>query len=401
MSENILALANPMLNMVFGIAFLILWRREPGASWIAIISVSYFASAAGFFIFHLTPDPNGIPAVVAMHLFYSLGTIAMVWGIGTRYGQLIPHRLYGFIAGLGLVMMVGASFGADYNARLYAANASYGLILALGTQAIARKAGSELLDKAILFLLAMGAFQFFVRPLVAIMVQGEMTAVEYRETPFYAVMVVWLALAAVLMALILLGAALTDQTKAVRDDAERDTLTGLKVRGPFETQAIAMLQRAREEDVPISVIVADIDHFKRVNDIWGHQVGDSAIAGFGDLLRSAIRSTDIAGRVGGEEFCLFVWDCPAGPTRKLAERIRTRFEHMQIEGISDGVRLTASFGIAQWEPDEGYGRLFARADAALYRAKQAGRNRIVSQDEGMLLAMGPHQQGPDMRRARV
>ena len=161
------------------------------------------------------------------------------------------------------------------------------------------------------------------------------------------------------------------------------------------------LQRAREEDVPISVIVADIDHFKRVNDIWGHQVGDSAIAGFGDLLRSAIRSTDIAGRVGGEEFCLFVWDCPAGPTRKLAERIRTRFEHMQIEGISDGVRLTASFGIAQWEPDEGYGRLFARADAALYRAKQAGRNRIVSQDEGMLLAMGPHQQGPDMRRARV
>ncbi|WP_156494470.1 hypothetical protein, partial [Erythrobacter sp. HI0019] len=180
MSENILALANPMLNMVFGIAFLILWRREPGARWIAIISVSYFASAAGFFIFHLTPDPNGIPAVVAMHLFYSLGTIAMVWGIGTRYGQPIPHRLYAFIAGLGLVMMVGASFGADYNARLYAANASYGLILALGTQAIARKAGSELLDKAILFLLAMGAFQFFVRPLVAIMVQGEMTAVEYR-----------------------------------------------------------------------------------------------------------------------------------------------------------------------------------------------------------------------------
>ena len=71
--------------------------------------------------------------------------------------------------------------------------------------------------------------------------------------------------------------------------------------------------------------------------------------------------------VGGEEFCLFV----LSPAVVLAERIRTRFEHMQIEGISDGVRLTASFGIAQWEPDEGYGRLFARADAAS-RAKQAG-----------------------------
>jgi diguanylate cyclase (GGDEF)-like protein len=211
-----------------------------------------------------------------------------------------------------------------------------------------------------------------------------------------------LALAAVSLALILLGAALTDQTKAVREDAERDALTGLKMRGPFEAQAIAMLNRARDKDVPVSVIVADIDHFKRVNDIWGHQVGDTAIASFGDLLRSTIRDTDIAGRIGGEEFCILVWNCPEEPTLNLAERIRARFEQLPIEGISDDVRLTASFGVAQWVTDEGYGRLFARADAALYRAKEGGRNCTSADgDDRPRAVVSPLKQGPDPREVRA
>ena len=192
------------------------------------------------------------------------------------------------------------------------------------------------------------------------------------------------------------------QTKAVREDAERDALTGLKMRGPFEAQAIAMLNRARDKDVPVSVIVADIDHFKRVNDIWGHQVGDTAIASFGDLLRSTIRDTDIAGRIGGEEFCILVWNCPEEPTLNLAERIRARFEQLPIEGISDDVRLTASFGVAQWVTDEGYGRLFARADAALYRAKEGGRNSTSADgDDRPRAVVSPLQQGPDPREVRA
>ena len=195
---------------------------------------------------------------------------------------------------------------------------------------------------------------------------------------------------------------MTDQTKAVREDAERDALTGLKMRGPFEAQAIAMLNRARDKDVPVSVIVADIDHFKRVNDIWGHQVGDTAIASFGDLLRSTIRDTDIAGRIGGEEFCILVWNCPEEPTLNLAERIRARFEQLPIEGISDDVRLTASFGVAQWVTDEGYGRLFARADAALYRAKEGGRNCTSADgDDRPRAVVSPLKQGPDPREVRA
>lgn len=379
MSEKILALANPLLCGVFAIAFFALWRRDTSATWIAIIAATYASRAIGFFIFHFTANPNGLAAIVTMHLFYSISAITIVWGICARNQQQAQLRTYLLIAALGLALIVGASYGADYNARLYAANASYGLILALGTLTAARKVDKDILDKAILFLLAMGAFQFFVRPMLAIIVEGSMTAEQYRETPFYAVMVLWLAVASLLMAMALLAAALTDQMNAMREEAQRDALTGLKMRGPFEEAAISMLNRAKEQNVPVGVIVADIDHFKQVNDIWGHQVGDNAIAAFGELLGSAIRTTDVAGRIGGEEFCLLVWDCPANPTTGLAERMRARFEGLSIAGISGDVRLTASFGVAEWDMQEGYGKLFARADAALYSAKETGRNRVVGE----------------------
>ena len=377
MTEKILALANPMLCTVFALAFFILWRREPGAKWIIIIAMTYVTRAVGFFVFHFTNDPNGVGSIVLMHLFYSASAITVVWGVCERNGQKSDLGIYTLIAATAMAMMIAASYGIDYNARLYAANASYGLILALGTQTAARKVEKDLLDKAILFLLGMGAFQFFFRPLLAIMVEGSMTAEQYRDTPFYAVMVVWLALASLLMAMALLMAALTDQMKAVRENSERDALTGLKMRGPFEQAAVAMLSKAKEDGVPVGVIVADIDHFKQVNDIWGHQVGDNAIASFGDLLNGAIRPSDIVGRIGGEEFCVLVWNCPLEGTQSLAERIRSSFSNLRITGISDDVRISASFGVASWDNREGYGKLFARADAALYAAKKSGRNRVI------------------------
>lgn len=377
MSEKILALANPLLCAVFALAFLALWWRDRSATWIGIISVTYVARTIGFFIFHFTGNPDGLLAIITSHLFYSISAIAVVWGVCLRNGQPLQLRANLMIAGIGLVLIVASTFGADYNARLYVGNACYGLILALGCQAAMRKHEKDFLDKTILFLLGLSAFQFFVRPTIATIVEGSMTAEHYRESPFYALMVVWLAVSSLLMAMALLAAALTDQMNAMREASQSDALTGLKMRGPFEEAAIAMLAKAKEQNVPVGVIVADIDHFKQVNDIWGHQIGDNAIAAFGGMLRATIRPTDVAGRIGGEEFCVLVWDCPASPTAGLAERIRSKFERMRIEGISSDVRLTASFGVAEWDMQEGYGKLFARADAALYSAKESGRNCVV------------------------
>ena len=375
-TEKILALANPMLCAIFAIAFCLLWRREKAALWIAVVAVSYLTRTIGFSIFHFTPDPNGVPSIVAMHLFYSISAITIVAGVCLRAGQKADWALYSVISVLGVGLIVWASYGQDHNARLYAANACYGLILAMGCQTAARKTEKDMLDKAILFLVAMGSFQFFTRPLVAIIIEGSMTAEQYRETPFYAVMVIWLAVASMLMAMTLLMAALTDQMRAQREDARRDPLTGLRTRGPFEEEAIAMLERGQREDVPTSVVVADLDHFKAVNDTFGHQIGDNAIAKFGEVIARQIREGDCAGRIGGEEFCIVLWNCEGDAAQAMAERVRRAISLAQVDGMPDSMHLTASFGVAERRGNEGYGKLFARADSALYGAKKNGRDRV-------------------------
>lgn len=375
-SAEILALANPLLCAVFATAFLALWWRERSAVWIAIVALTYLSRAIGFAIFHFAPDVNDTLPVVGMHLLYTVSAITLVWGVCLRGGQRCELKTYLAIGAVGLALIVAASVGKDYNARLYVANACYGLILALGTQTAARKLEKDFLDYAIIVQLAFGAFQFFTRPMIAIMVEGSMTAEQYRDTPFYAVMVITLALAGLMMAVTLLVAALTDQMKAQRLDQQRDPLTGLQTRGPFEEDAIRILERGRMEGVPVSVIVADIDHFKAVNDTFGHQIGDNAIAAFGRVITQQVRAGDGAGRVGGEEFCVVAWNCDERAAESMADRIRIALSRIKVEGMPEDMRLSASFGVAEQHGGEGYGKLFARADAALYGAKKAGRNCV-------------------------
>jgi diguanylate cyclase (GGDEF)-like protein len=117
-----------------------------------------------------------------------------------------------------------------------------------------------------------------------------------------------------------------------------------------------------------------------VNDIWGHQVGDRAIAAFGAMTQNMIRASDIAGRVGGEEFCVLVWKADKDIAAGLSERLRKRTSELDISQGALDVRLTASFGVAERQPHESYRSLFARADKALYEAKQSGRNCVKRAD---------------------
>lgn len=161
---------------------------------------------------------------------------------------------------------------------------------------------------------------------------------------------------------------------------ESDPLTGLQMRRAFEADAAVMLIRASEQNVPVSMIVADIDHFKAINDRWGHSVGDQVIKAFGKLVEQKTRKRDLTGRIGGEEFCILVWNCALGPSKGLAERIRQALAGQKNFGIAAELDLSGSFGVAQLRKRESYSSLFERADRALYRAKERGRNRVEAAD---------------------
>ncbi len=237
--------------------------------------------------------------------------------------------------------------------------------------------GREPVDRLLFWLFAITAAQFFVRPAATFILETSISATEYRDSAYYAVMVIAVAMFSLLIALTLLAATIIDQLDLERKTADTDLLTGLRSRRSFEQEALAMLARSKARNKPVALIVADLDHFKQVNDIWGHQVGDNAIAVFGQLVRSTIRETDLAGRVGGEEFCIAVWNCRGSAAARLAERIRLALTNAEIDGLPEDIHLTASFGVAAYDgDDDGYGRLFGLADAALYKAKHAGRNQV-------------------------
>lgn len=159
-----------------------------------------------------------------------------------------------------------------------------------------------------------------------------------------------------------------------------DSLTGIFNRRHFFALAEREYHRAARFDRALSAVMLDIDHFKQVNDTYGHAVGDQVIVAVAKLCRSSIRSVDILGRYGGEEFVFVLPETDAGGARQLAERLRQRVAAMTVSSTAGPVTCTASLGVASTAVKVAdVTALVANADAALYAAKQGGRDRVVVQ----------------------
>lgn len=164
----------------------------------------------------------------------------------------------------------------------------------------------------------------------------------------------------------------------LQEQAIRDPLTGLFNRRYLEETLPREIARAGRQNYPVVVVMIDIDHFKRVNDTFGHEGGDHFLKAFGSLLVSRVRREDIACRYGGEEFLLVFPGLPRECTTGRLEQIREMIENLRIPYQGREISTTASGGIAIF-PDHGGSseEMIRSADLALYAAKAAGRNRML------------------------
>ncbi|MBT9503059.1 MAG: diguanylate cyclase [Burkholderiaceae bacterium] len=152
-----------------------------------------------------------------------------------------------------------------------------------------------------------------------------------------------------------------------------DPLTRLNNRLMLDKTLEGELARCQRFGGPLALILVDIDKFKQVNDSFGHQAGDVVLTTVAGLLAHGARETDLAGRWGGEEFMLICRNTDADGAATLAEKLRLAIQGRELDGVG---RCTASFGVSAWQPGDNFESLVARADAALYRAKARGRNRV-------------------------
>ena len=160
-----------------------------------------------------------------------------------------------------------------------------------------------------------------------------------------------------------------------------DPLTGLKNRRGFDVVLASQLAASRNGSQPLSLIIADIDHFKSINDRYGHPAGDDVLKWFAKILSSNVKGRDTVARYGGEEFAIVLPATPLDNAAKVAAQIKAQLEAQfwQKPGAPNTMlRVTASFGVAELSAGEGTSALVARADSKLYEAKQAGRNRVAA-----------------------
>lgn len=372
-----IALLNPAVALALAAAFLTLWLYQKQRVYLGVLAIAYACSAFGF-LFQYFVLPAGIaPTKFLSSVAFTTAACLLASAVLTRYGRPSPIAvIWGMgLAGLGVFSWFLFA-QPDLTARIYSINFALGaitLVVAAELRAVRSNGPTE----AILFVLSLLAgLNFIVRPIVLIQINGPFNSYEgFYQSAYWTTALLSHAVLSLLIALSLFTAAALDVVKALKAESCTDPLSKLLNRRGFEEHAERLLAD-RVKSLPLALVLADLDHFKAVNDRYGHDAGDKVIAGFAAKLGAACGERAVAGRLGGEEFAVLLPACDLAAAQRFAEAVRASFAAGGAPGLPHGAVVTASFGVAIRSGEEAIGPLMQRADEALYKAKKNGRDSV-------------------------
>ncbi|WP_269930299.1 GGDEF domain-containing protein [Aminobacter sp. HY435] len=173
-------------------------------------------------------------------------------------------------------------------------------------------------------------------------------------------------------------ASLSARSRNLEQAALTDGLTGMQNRRYFDDALKEYLDEFRRIDKPVGLMILDLDHFKLVNDTYGHDAGDEVLRSVGKCLKSMTRYHDVVARLGGEEFAIVAPNMDLELLQRVAERMRKAIASLPIEAAGTQLNVTSSVGLALWDREETAEEFYRRADKQLYEAKRQGRNRVCA-----------------------
>lgn len=358
--------------------------QRAAARWFA----GAYAVGMGYYVvLGLMPLIGGArPAVVVEFAAFLAAAAAFNVGIARKYGVAAPWRLMAAIFVFATAAVwVSQDMPRQSFARLMAFQAPYFVMQAIAVGLVLSAPRRRRIDTALAGLLSASALQFLSKPFLAQALGGwGSSPATYLDSTYAMVSQTMGTVFALAIALMVLVVLVQDLLSDMSEKSETDTLSQLLNRRGFERRAAHAIERSAEQGVPLSLVLADLDRFKEINDSFGHAAGDKVIAAFSGFLKTAASEHYVVGRVGGEEFAVVLPGVHLAAARLFAEGARSAFSAVAVEGFPEGHAFTASFGVAERLSAERIPELMQRADSALYEAKNGGRDCVrVSGDRGV------------------
>lgn len=370
-----------LLTALIDVLLLVVWRSLPRAVrpslrwWLAAMLIYPFA-------FALLGLRGQVPDIISVVLANGLAATAMSCNaIALRLFYGVPRRIFRLAIITVLVMLSSAWFAYAWPSlhwRIIITSVLMALLIGSSARAILRRNGPR-------GAIPMATAAIFVAGTVLISYR----AVYELATPllvdsFFQLppgqnwAFVLLGLLPVLSTVGFLLMCTERSQQELERAAQLDYLTGIYNRRAIEDLARRAIAASRRHGIPMAMMIVDVDHFKRINDQFGHETGDQALMETVRRLRESLRSEDLVGRLGGEEFVAILPNTDAASALAAAERVRVAFADTPMRFENDAVTVTISAGVALLAPgDQQFSHLLRRADRAMYAAKNAGRNQVM------------------------
>ncbi|MRN67499.1 GGDEF domain-containing protein [Brucella sp. 10RB9213] len=366
----------PLVILLFAATMLGVWMLDTKRKHLLLFGLSFVGFGLGF----LAPvsqlsDSLAITTPIAT-LFHIAGALTFCEAVMVRMGKHFSRLVGGTLAAVVFgVVIAFICFDGRYAFIAPTVNMGLGLLTAaLCVQARALARGSWI-ERLLVGALAVFSAHFIVQAVLAFFFVGDAAAPsELVHSRYWLGLMVAVSLVGVLVGLLILVVATADVVNELQRERDSDPLTGLLNRRGLERQADLRLHTP--QCLSYGVIIADIDHFKAINDAYGHPVGDQVLVEFARILSSASKDHAIVGRVGGEEFVLLV-SGTAEECEALGNRLCGLVARHAFSKLPAGQKVTSSFGIAMVRSGETLWETAARADLALMRVKNLGRNRVA------------------------
>ncbi len=382
-------LVSPALLVLFAITFFGVWLAVRDRPYLLRLAIGFLALGVALFcqISVWSPD-NGYHAILSA-ILYSGGALVFSDGVLRRSYRRFPVPIQGVwfagIVGLGAYF---AFIDPDLIARIYVINLGLGgIFLTLMWHARFLRDGDSA-DRALFWILVLFTLHFGLRTLLTAQSASDGTITDIGSlgrSAFWLWIQFSSSVIGVGMGIGLLAITGIDMMSGLKQERDSDPLTRLLNRRGLENQLPAIAASSRAGDV--SLVVCDIDFFKKINDTHGHATGDAVLQHVAKTIANAIGPDDFVARVGGEEFVIVLCGQSMDSAYAFTETLRTTIGTLRMENASLVRSVTCSFGIAPFRSHDDFWRAVSRADAMLYSAKKGGRNQTMAEGRQVPVAV--------------